>query len=126
MWKKVLAGLALVILLAIGVAIQFGGAAATRLVAQMLANQDAVLGTLKYDKINAGWSGDVEIHNLRWVAVNGSKKAEIPLLTLSVNLWETLSKGGGVASINSIILDHPHFYGIYTQEKGLDILHSLQ
>jgi hypothetical protein len=126
MWKKVLAGLALVILLAIGVAMQFGGAAATRLVAQMLDNQDAVLGTIKYDKINAGWSGDVEIHNLRWVALNGSKKAEIPLLTLSVNLWETLTHGGGVASINSVVLDRPHFYGIYTQDKGLDILHGLQ
>jgi hypothetical protein len=126
MWKKVLAGLALVILLAIGVAMQFGGTAATRLVAQMLENQDAVQGTIKYDKIDASWSGDVQIHNLRWVAVNGSKKAEIPLLTLSVNLWETLTHGGGVASINSVILDRPHFYGIYTQEKGLDILHGLQ
>lgn len=126
MWKKVLAGLALVILLAIGLILHFGGAAAARLVSQTLAAQDAVSGTLKYDKITAGWTGNVEIHNLRWVAVNGSKKAEIPLLTLSVNLWETLLHGGGVASITGVVLDHPHFYGIYTQEKGLDILHGLQ
>jgi hypothetical protein len=126
MWKRVLAILACIILVAIGLTIRFGAQAGTRLVAQMLDRQDVVTGTLKYDKIDASWSGDVQIHNLRWIGLNGSKKAEVPLVTLSINLWETLTKGGGVASVNALVLDRPHFFGIYSAEKGLDILHGLQ
>lgn len=126
MWKRIVAAAIAIILAAGGLGVHFGGKAAAKLVDRMLAQQDVVQGPVKYDRIAAGWSGDVQIYNIRWIGVNGSKKAEIPLTTLSINLWETLTKGGGVASINSIVLDHPHFYGMYSQEKGLDILHELQ
>lgn len=125
MWKRVAVGTAIVILAAIGCVIQFGGAAAVKLVTHMLADQQVVDGTLKYEKISAGWSGSVEIKNLQWLAPNGDKQAEVPLLTMSLNLWDTLLKGGGVASISAVTLDKPVFYGLYTSEGGLDLYHNI-
>ena len=125
MWKRIAAGTAIIILAAIGCVIQFGGAAAVKLVSHMLENQQVVEGSLKYEKISAGWSGNVEIKNLQWTAPNGDKEAEVPLITMSLNLWDTLLKGGGVASISSVILDKPVFYGIYTSEGGLDLYHNI-
>ena len=101
---KIIMGGALAILIAIALVIKFGGGAAARMAEQMLARQNIVAGTLTYEKINAGFAGDVEIRNLVWKAPNGDVKLEMPLATASVNFFDTLRQGGGVGAVTSTSL----------------------
>jgi len=119
-------GGALAVLIAIALIIKLGGGAAARLAERMLAGQNVVSGTLSYEKINAGFAGDVEIRNLVWKAPNGETKLEMPLVTASVNFFDALRQGGGISSVTNIVLNKPKFYGIYEEGQGLDILNLLK
>ena len=119
-------GGALAILIVIALIIKLGGGAAAKLAEQMLERQNVVSGTLAYEKINAGFAGDVEIRNLVWKAPNGGTKMEIPLMTVSVNFFDALRQGGGVASVANIVLNKPKFYGVYEEGQGLDLLNLLK
>ena len=122
---KIIMGGALAVLIAIALVIKFGGGAAARMAELMLARQNIVAGTLTYEKINAGFAGDVEIRNLVWKAPNGKVKLEMPLATASVNFFDTLRQGGGVGAVTNIVLNGPKFYGIYEEGQGLDLLNLL-
>ena len=122
---KIIMGGALAVLIAIALVIKFGGGAAARMAEQMLARQNMVAGTLTYEKINAGFAGDVEIRNLVWKAPNGKVKMEMPLATASVNFFDTLRQGGGIGAVTNIVLNSPRFYGIYEEGQGLDLLNLL-
>ena len=117
---------ALAVLIAIALVIKSGGGAASRMAEQMLARQNVVAGTLTYEKINAGFAGDVEIRNLVWKAPNGDVKMEIPLATASVNFFDALRKGAGVGAVTNIVFNKPKFYGIYEEGQGLDLLNLLK
>lgn len=123
---KIIMGGALAVLIAIALVIKFGGGAAARMAEQMLARQNLVAGTLAYEKINAGFAGDVEIRNLVWKAPNGQVKLEMPLATASVNFFDTLRKGGGIGAVTNIVLNSPRFYGTYEEGQGLDLLNLLR
>lgn len=123
--QKIIMGGALAVLIAIALVIKFGGGAAARMAEQMLERQNIVAGTLTYEKINAGFAGDVEIRNLVWKAPNGDVKLEIPLATASVNFFDTLRQGGGVGAVTNIVFNSPRFYGTYEEGKGLDLLNLL-
>ncbi|MEE3381152.1 MAG: hypothetical protein VZQ81_04365 [Succiniclasticum sp.] len=120
--KKVVMGIALVVLIGIALLIKVGGGAAAKLAEQMLAHQNIVDGEITYEHIGAGMAGDVEIRDLTWKAPNGTVKAEVPLVTLSVNFFDVLRKGAGTGSVSNVVLNKPHFYGVYEEGKGLDIL----
>ena len=122
---KIIMGGALAVLIAIALVIKFGGGAAARMAELMLARQNIVAGTLTYEKINAGFAGDVEIRNLIWKAPNGKVKLEMPLATASVNFFDTLRQGGGVGAVTNIVLNSPRFYGVYEEGQGLDLLNLL-
>ena len=122
---KIIMGGALAVLIAIALVIKFGGGAASRMAEQMLARQNIVAGTLTYEKINAGFAGDVEIRNLVWKAPNGDVKLEMPLATASVNFFDTLRQGGGIGAVTNIVLNSPRFYGVYEEGQGLDLLNML-
>lgn len=124
--KKIIMGGALVILMAIALFIKLGGGAAAKLAEQMLSRQNFVTGSLAYEKIGAGFAGDVEIRNIVWKAPNGDIKAEIPLTTVSVNFFDTLLKGGGLGSVTNIVLNKPQFYGVYEEGQGLDLLNLVK
>ena len=115
-------GIALVVLIGIALLIKVGGGAAAKLAEQMLAHQNIVDGEITYEHIGAGMAGDVEIRDLTWKAPNGTVKAEVPLVTLSVNFFDVLRKGAGTGSVSNVVLNKPHFYGVYEEGKGLDIL----
>jgi hypothetical protein len=83
--KKVVMGAALVILIGIALLIKIGGTAAAKLTEGMLARQNIVDGRISYESIGAGMAGDVEIRDLTWKAPNGAVKAEVPLITLSID-----------------------------------------
>ena len=117
---------ALAVLIAIALVIKFGGGAAARLAEQQLAGQNLVAGSITYEKMNAGFAGDVEIHNLVWKAPNGDVKMELPLATASVNFFDALRQGGGLSAITNVVLNHPRFYGTYVEGQGLDILNLLK
>ena len=123
---KIIMGGALAVLIAIALVIKFGGGAAARMAEQMLARQNVVAGTLTYEKINAGFAGDVEIRNLVWKAPNGDVKLEMPLATASVNFFDTLRQGGGIGAVTNIVLNSPKFYGVYEEGQGLDLLNLLR
>ena len=123
---KIIMGGALAVLIAIALVIKFGGGAAARMAEQMLARQNIVAGTLTYEKISAGFAGDVEIRNLVWKAPNGDVKLEMPLATASVNFFDTLRQGGGVGAVTNIVLNSPKFYGVYEEGQGLDLLNLLR
>jgi len=123
---KIIMGGALAVLIAIALVIKFGGGAAARMVEQMLVRQNIVAGTLTYEKINAGFAGDVEIRNLVWKAPNGDVKLEMPLATASVNFFDTLRQGGGVGAVTNIVFNSPKFYGVYEEGYGLDLLNLLR
>lgn len=78
-------GAALVILIGIALLIKIGGTAAAKLTEGMLARQNIVDGRISYESIGAGMAGDVEIRDLTWKAPNGAVKAEVPLITLSID-----------------------------------------
>lgn len=124
--KKIIMGGALGILIVIALFIKMGGGAAAKLAEQMLQHQNLAAGSLSYGKIGAGFAGDVEIRNIVWKAPNGDVKAEIPLTTISVNFFETLRKGGGIGSVTNIVLNKPHFYGVYEEGQGLDLLNLVK
>ena len=113
-------------LIAIALVIKFGGGAAARLAEQQMAGQNLVAGTITYEKMNAGFAGDVEIHNLVWKAPNGNTMMELPLATASVNFFDALRQGGGLSSITNVVLNKPKFYGTYEEGKGLDLLNLLK
>lgn len=117
---------ALAVLIAIALVIKSGGGAASRMAEQMLARQNVVAGTLTYEKINAGFAGDVEIRNLVWKAPNGDVKMEMPLATASVNFFDALRKGAGVGAVTNIVFNRPKFYGVYEEGQGLDLLNLLK
>ena len=117
---------ALAVLIAIALVIKFGGGAAARLAEQQLAGQNLVAGSITYEKMNAGFAGDVEIHNLVWKAPNGDVKMELPLATASVNFFDALRQGGGLGSITNVVLNRPKLYGTYVEGQGLDILNLLK
>ena len=117
---------ALAVLIAIALVIKFGGGAAARLAEQQLAGQNLVAGSITYEKMNAGFAGDVEIHDLVWKAPNGDVKMELPLVTASVNFFDALRQGGGLGSITNVVLNRPKLYGTYVEGQGLDILNLLQ
>lgn len=119
-------GGALAVLVVIALIIKTGGGAATKLAEQMLASQNVVAGTLEYEKINAGFAGDVEIRNLTWKAPNGQVKMQLPMATVSVNFFDALRNGGGIASVTNIVLNRPEFHGVYVEGQGLDLLNLLQ
>lgn len=123
---KIIMGGALAVLIAIALVIKLGGGAAARMTEQMLARQNVVAGTLTYEKINAGFAGDVEIRNLVWKAPNGQVKLEMPLATASVNFFDTLRQGGGIGAVTNIVFNGPKFYGTYEEGKGLDLLNLLR
>lgn len=117
---------ALAVLIAIALVIKFGGGAAARLAEQQLAGQNLVAGSITYEKMNAGFAGDVEIHNLVWKAPNGEVKMELPLATASVNFFDALRQGDGLGAITNVVLNHPKLYGTYEEGQGLDILNLLK
>ena len=119
-------GGALAILVAIALVIKLGGGAAARMTEQMLARQNIVSGTVTYEKINAGFAGDVEIRNLVWKAPNGDVKMEMPLATASVNFFDTLRQGAGIGAVTNIVFNKPRFYGVYEEGQGLDLLNLLK
>ena len=123
---KIIMGGALAVLIAIALVIKFGGGAAARMAEQMLVRQNIVAGTLTYEKINAGFAGDVEIRNLVWKAPNGDVKLEMPLATASVNFFDTLRQGGGIGAVTNIVFNSPKFYGVYEEGYGLDLLNLLR
>ena len=124
--KRIIMMGALAVLIAIALVIKSGGSAASRMAEQMLARQNVVSGTLTYEKINAGFAGDVEIRNLVWKAPNGDVKMEIPLATASVNFFDALRKGAGVGAVTNIVFNRPKFYGVYEEGQGLDLLNLLK
>ena len=117
---------ALAVLIAIALVIKLGGGAASRMAEEMLARQNVVAGTLTYEKINAGFAGDVEIRNLVWKAPNGDVKMEMPLATASVNFFDALRKGAGVGAVTNVVFNSPKFYGVYEEGQGLDLLNLLK
>jgi hypothetical protein len=119
---KIVMGAALVVLIGIALLIKIGGTAAAKLTEEMLAHQNIVDGRISYERIGAGMAGDVEIRDLTWKAPNGAIKAEVPLVTLSINFIDVLRKGGGTGSVSNVVLNKPHFYGVYEEGKGLDLL----
>ena len=119
-------GGALAVLIVIALIIKLGGGAAARLAEQMLARQNVVAGTLSYEKITAGFAGDVEIRNVVWKAPNGDVKMKMPLATASVNFFDALRSGGGIASVTNIVFNRPEFYGVYVEGQGLDLLNLLK
>ena len=119
-------GAALVILIGIALLIKIGGTAAAKLTEGMLARQNIVDGRISYESIGAGMAGDVEIPDLTWKAPNGAVKAEVPLITLSIDFFDVLSKGGGTGSVSNVVLNKPHFYGVYEEGKGLDLLNLVR
>ena len=124
--KRIIMMGALAVLIAIALVIKSGGGAASRMAEQMLARQNVVAGTLTYEKINAGFAGDVEIRNLVWKAPNGDVKMEMPLATASVNFFDALRKGAGVGAVTNIVFNRPKFYGVYEEGQGLDLLNLLK
>lgn len=124
--KKIIMAGALGILIVIALFIKMGGSVAAKLAEQMLQYQNLAAGSLSYEKIGAGFAGDVEIRDIVWKAPNGDVKAEIPLTTISVNFFETLRKGGGIGSVTNIVLNKPHFYGVYEEGQGLDLLNLVK
>ena len=124
--KRIIMMGALAVLIAIALVIKAGGGAASRMAEQMLARQNVVAGTLTYEKINAGFAGDVEIRNLVWKAPNGDVKMEMPLATASVNFFDALRKGAGVGAVTNIVFNRPKFYGVYEEGQGLDLLNLLK
>ncbi|MBP3812991.1 MAG: hypothetical protein J6E49_07790 [Acidaminococcaceae bacterium] len=124
--NRFIMGGALAVLVVIALIIKTGGGAATKLAEQMLASQNVVAGTLEYEKINAGFAGDVEIRNLTWKAPNGQVKMQLPMATVSVNFFDALRNGGGIASVTNIVLNRPEFHGVYVEGQGLDLLNLLQ
>ncbi|MBO5604844.1 MAG: hypothetical protein J5915_05615, partial [Acidaminococcaceae bacterium] len=88
--NRIIMGGALAVLVAIALIIKLGGGAAAKLAEQMLATQNVVSGTVTYEKVTAGFAGDVEIRNLIWKAPNGDVKMEMPLATASVNFFDAL------------------------------------
>lgn len=117
---------ALAVLIAIALVIKFGGGAAAKLAEQQLAGQSLVAGSITYEKMNAGFAGDVEIHNLVWKAPNGDVKMELPLATVSVNFFDALRQGNGLGAITNVVLNRPKLYGNYEEGQGLDILNLLK
>ena len=117
---------ALAVLIAIALVIKLGGGAASRMAEEMLARQNVVAGTLTYEKINAGFAGDVEIRNLVWKAPNGDVKMEMPLATASVNFFDALRKGAGIGAVTNVVFNSPKFYGVYEEGQGLDLLNLLK
>ena len=124
--KRIIMMGALAVLIAIALVIKSGGGAASRMAEQMLARQNVVAGTLTYEKINAGFAGDVEIRNLVWKAPNGDVKMEMPLATASVNFFDALRKGAGIGAVTNIVFNRPKFYGVYEEGQGLDLLNLLK
>ena len=124
--KRIIMMGALAVLIAIALVIKYGGGAASRMAEQMIARQNVVAGTLTYEKINAGFAGDVEIRNLVWKAPNGDVKMEMPLATASVNFFDALRKGAGVGAVTNIVFNRPKFYGVYEEGQGLDLLNLLK
>ena len=124
--NRFIMGGALAVLVVIALIIKTGGGAATKLAEQMLASQNVVAGTLEYEKINAGFAGDVEIRNLTWKAPNGQVKMQLPMATVSVNFFDAFRNGGGIASVTNIVLNRPEFHGVYVEGQGLDLLNLLQ
>ena len=124
--KRIIMMGALAVLIAIALVIKSGGGTASRMAEQMLARQNVVAGTLSYEKINAGFAGDVEIRNLVWKAPNGDVKMEMPLATASVNFFDALRKGAGIGAVTNIVFNRPKFYGVYEEGQGLDLLNLLK
>ena len=124
--KRIIMLGALAVLIAIALVIKFGGGAASGMAEQMIARQNVVAGTLTYEKITAGFAGDVEIRNLVWKAPNGDVKMEMPLATASVNFFDALRKGAGVGAVTNIVFNRPKFYGVYEEGQGLDLLNLLK
>mgnify|MGYP000243627709 CR=1 FL=1 len=92
--KNILSAFVALVLVAFVLLFQFGGRAAEELTKKLLAEQTALQGTLKAEEIQANWSGDVIFKNVVWVGPDGKTIAEIPLATVSVNLFDALLKGG--------------------------------
>ncbi|MBQ7418414.1 MAG: hypothetical protein IJV18_10095 [Acidaminococcaceae bacterium] len=124
--NRIIMGGALAVLVAIALIIKLGGGAAAKLAEQMLATQNVVSGTVTYEKVTAGFAGDVEIRNLTWKAPNGDVKMEMPLATASVNFFDALRQGGGIGSVSNIVFNRPKFYGVYEEGQGLDLLNLLK
>lgn len=109
MAKKIFIGFVALVLVAFVLLFQFGGRAAEELTKKLLAEQTALQGTLKAEEIQANWSGDVIFKNVVWVGPDGKTIAEIPLATVSVNLFDALLKGGTGASVGDVVIDKPSF-----------------
>ena len=124
--NKYIMGGALAVLVVIALIIKLGGSAAAKLAEQMLEKQNVVAGSLTYEKINAGFAGDVEIRNIVWKSPDGKVKMELPLATASVNFFDALRQGGGISSVTNIVFNRPQFYGTYIEGQGLDLLNLLK
>ena len=124
--NKYIMGGALAVLVIIALIIKLGGSAAAKLAEQMLVKQNVVAGSLTYEKINAGFAGDVEIRNIVWKSPDGKVKMELPLATASVNFFDALRQGGGISSVTNIVFNRPQFYGTYIEGQGLDLLNLLK
>ena len=116
MAKKIFIGFVALVLVAFVLLFQFGGRAAEELTKKLLAEQTALQGTLKSEEIQANWSGDVIFKNVVWVGPDGKTIAEIPLATVSVNLFDALLKGGTGASVGDVVIDKPSFFVSYNKK----------
>lgn len=121
MAKKIFIGFVVFVLVVFVLLFQFGGRAAEELTKKLLAEQTALQGTLKAEEIQANWSGDVVFKNVVWTGPEGKVIAEMPLATVSVNLFDALLKGGTGASVGDIAIEKPNFFIAYSQKDGLNI-----
>lgn len=121
MAKKIFVGFVALVLVAFVLLFQFGGRAAEVLTKKLLAEQTALQGTLKAEEIQANWSGDVVFKNIVWVGPDGKTIAEVPLATVSVNLFDALLKGGTGASVGDVVVDRPSFFVAYSKKDGLNL-----
>lgn len=125
MAKKIFVGFVALFIIAFMLLFQFGGRAAEVLTKKLLAEQTVLQGTLKAEEIQANWSGDVVFKNVVWVGPDGKTIAEIPLATVSVNLFDALLKGGTGASVGDVVIDKPSFFVDYSKKDGLNIVNNI-
>lgn len=124
--KKMLMIGALIVLLAIAFSLKTGGNLLAVVTEDMLKKQEVVVGNLAWEKVNVGMAGDVEIKDLSWRLPNGKLKAEVPTITLSYDFWKVLRHGAGIQAVTGVVLDRPHFYGIYKEGESLDLVKGIK
>lgn len=125
MIRKIAVGITIFLIVFLGVLYFFGSRSIENLTRELLAQQNIVPGKVTAEKIEASWTGKVNLINVKWIDGQNKASASVPSAELGINIFDAILNGITEASVSDIVLREPEFFYQDQQMKKINVKNDL-